>query len=290
MHFGVGSCLWTSTPTTAMLPGLAARTRAAGGDWLELPVYADSTDIDCGEARSILGDLGVGVSAATALWPTEDLGDADAAAGRRGVAALQSCIEKAAILGAPLLSGAFYAVPGRLEWCSPRQRADIVARVCGRLTELADFAAHHAVTLCIEPLNRYETSLLNTTAQALEVVRRVGHPNCGLLLDTFHMHIEESSIGEAIRTSGPWLRHIHANESHRGIPGTGCIDWKEVREALRTVRFDGAMLIETFDYADPEAARGGHCWRPLAASADELAREGIRFLRELMSARPAGDA
>jgi len=283
MRVGINSCLWTPSPTTHMVAELATRTRAAGGDWLELPIYADSAELDCRAARMILEDCAVGVSVVTALWPTEDLIDAEITVSRRGVDALKSCIESAAILGAPLLSGAFYSAPGRLQWSSPLQRSQIVERLCERLTELADFAAHHAVTICIEPLNRYETSVLNSTEQALEVVRRVGHPNCGVLLDTFHMNIEEASIGAAIRSAGPWLRHLHANENHRGSPGTGSIDWVEVRDALRAVQFDGAMVIESFDFLNEEVARGGHCWRPIAPSADALARDGIGFLRELMS-------
>lgn len=282
MTFGVNTGLWFAEPTTARLQDAVARARGAGTDWLEFPLYADTRDVDLGAVRSMLEREAMGVSVVTALWAHESLIDDDDAKSGAGVTALRTTIEMAAELGAKRLAGAFYAGVNHLEWHTPARRAQLIERLCERLIELAGFAAHHDVVLCIEPINRYETSLLNTAAQALEVLQRVNHPNCGLLLDTFHMNIEEASIADAIRSAGPWLRHFHANESHRGVPGTGAIDWTAVRDALRAVKYDGAVVIECGDYWNPDIAKGGCVWRPFAASADDLARDGWRFLRNAL--------
>ena len=280
MKFGINTCLWTPAPTMAALPGLVRRARAAGADWLELPLFADTEDQSPVDAGALLRDHDMAVSVVTGLWPSEALASEDRAAGERGVASLRTVIERAAALGSRLLSGAFHTSGDKLRWHSPTERAERIDRMSERLSRLAAFAAPYGITLCIEPLNRYEADLLNTTAQALDVVKSIDHPNCSLLLDTFHMNIEEASVGEALRAAGPWLRHLHANESHRGAPGEGRIDWSEVAAALRDVGYDGALVIESFDAADPEVAQGGHAWRPHAASADALASRGIAFLRQ----------
>jgi D-psicose/D-tagatose/L-ribulose 3-epimerase len=283
MRFGVNTCLWFAEPTTARLRDAVARARGAGADWLEFPVYADTRDVDLGAVRSMLERETMGVSVVTALWPNENLIDDDDIKSRAGVTALRTTIEMAAELGAKRLAGAFYAGVNYLEWHAPERRAQLIERLCERLAELAAFAARHDVVLCIEPINRYETSLLNTAAQALEVLRRVNHANCGLLLDTFHMNIEEASVVDAIRGAGHWLKHFHANESHRGVPGTGAIDWTNVHDSLCAVAYDGAVVIECGDYWNPDIAKGGGVWRPMAPSADDLARDGLRFLRNALS-------
>jgi D-psicose/D-tagatose/L-ribulose 3-epimerase len=282
MRFGVNTGLWFAEPTTARLQDAVARAQRAGADWLEFPVYADTRDVDLGAVRSMLEREAMGVSVVTALWAHESLIDDDDAKSRAGVTALRTTIEMAAELGAKRLAGAFYAGVNYLEWHAPGRRAQLIERLCERLAELAAFAARHDVLLCIEPINRYETSLLNVAAQALEVLRRVNHANCGLLLDTFHMNIEEASVVDAIRSAGPWLKHFHANESHRGVPGTGAIDWAKVRDALRAVAYDGAVVIECGDYWNPDIAKGGCVWRPMAPSADDLACDGLRFLRNAL--------
>ena len=101
-----------------------------------------------------------------------------------------------------------------------------------QLKELATYAGDRGVVLCVEPLNRFETSFLNLASQAIELVDRVDSPGCGMLLDTFHMNIEERSIGDAIRAAGKRLKHLHACENDRGAPGTGHIDLHRGRRRL----------------------------------------------------------
>jgi D-psicose/D-tagatose/L-ribulose 3-epimerase len=137
--------------------------------------------------------------------------------------------------------------------------------------------------LCVEPLNRFETSFINLAEQAIEVIDRVDHPNCQMMLDTFHMNVEEKSAGDAIRTTGKRLKHLHSCENDRGAPGSGHVAWQEVAQALRDIEYDGPVVIESFTPQVKSIARAAAIWRPLADSSDTLASDGLKFLRPLLA-------
>ncbi|MCS7040952.1 MAG: sugar phosphate isomerase/epimerase, partial [Caldilineales bacterium] len=100
-------------------------------------------------------------------------------------------------------------------------------------------------------------------------------------LDTFHMNIEEKSLGEAIRAAGPRLKHFHACENDRGAPGSGHVPWNDVAEALRAIGYEGPVVIESFTAKVKSIARAAAIWRALAPTQDDLARDGLAFLRGL---------
>ena len=162
------------------------------------------------------------------------------------------------------------AGPGRRPRTSGGRFTDLLV---SQLSELAAHAGDHGVVLGVEPLNRFETSFLNLASQAIEVVDRVGHPACGLLLDTFHMNIEERSIGDAIRAAGPRLRHLHACENDRGAPGTGHVPWAEVARRLRDIGYDqGGGHRVLHQQGEVDRARRGD----LASARREPGRAGDR--------------
>ncbi len=137
------------------------------------------------------------------------------------------------------------------------------------------------VTLAIEPLNRYETYFLNTAKDAVRLCREIGHPRVGILFDTYHANIEEKDIASAIRETGPYLRHFHSCENDRGIPGTGHIDWPRVFGALRDANYDAWLTIESFGFSLGALSAAASIWRDLAPSAQDIAIEGLQFLREI---------
>jgi D-psicose/D-tagatose/L-ribulose 3-epimerase len=137
------------------------------------------------------------------------------------------------------------------------------------------------VTLAVEPLNRFETFLLNTTCDARALCDAVGHPRVRVLFDTFHANIEEKSLRAGVDQLGPWLAHVHACENDRGTPGTGHVAWAELRDALRAASYDGWVVIESFGFAIPEIAAAACIWRDLAPTADEIAFDGLNYLRRL---------
>jgi D-psicose/D-tagatose/L-ribulose 3-epimerase len=142
------------------------------------------------------------------------------------------------------------------------------------------------VVLGIETLNRFETSFLNTTAQALELIDRIDHPAVGVALDLFHLGIEEKHVGDALRAAGPRLVHLQVAENDRGTPGTGSLPWADVATALHEIGYRGRVVIETFSDRVEAIARAAAIWRPLAPDSDSLAREGLAFLRSLLAEQP----
>ena len=124
---------------------------------------------------------------------------------------------------------------------------------------------------------------MNIADQAIEIIDRVDSPGLGVLLDTFHMNLEEKSIGDAIRATGSRLSHFHACENDRGAPGSGHVPWDEVADALHAIEFEGPVVIESFTDQVVTIARAAAVWRPVAASQDALAADGGAFLRGLLA-------
>jgi D-psicose/D-tagatose/L-ribulose 3-epimerase len=146
---------------------------------------------------------------------------------------------------------------------------------------LADHAGERGIRLAVEPLNRFETDFLNTVDQGLEFFQRIGRANVGFLLDTFHMNIEEQNLPAAIRRADGSVVHFHACANDRGTPGKDVFDWPSIVAALRDIRYDGAVVIEAFTPEIKEIARAVSTWRPLAASQDALASEGLAHLKKV---------
>ena len=152
------------------------------------------------------------------------------------------------------------------------------------LREVGEIARQCGVIIGLEPLNRFETDMVNTVEQALSLVKEAKHPSIQISLDTFHNNIEEKNIAASIRAIGKdLLCHVQGNESDRGTPGTGNVDWSGIKAALTDIGYDGAVVIETFGAPSEEMARAASIWRPLANSPDELASEGLAFYRQLFS-------
>jgi D-psicose/D-tagatose/L-ribulose 3-epimerase len=153
--------------------------------------------------------------------------------------------------------------------------------------ELGPVLARHGVTLALEPLNRFETFFLNTAADAAALAVEVGHPNIGLLIDTFHSNIEEKSVADAYRVAGPYLRHVHTCENDRGTPGSGHVEWDGVFRALRELRYDGWLTIESFGFSLGGISAAASIWRDLAPTPDSIAWEGVEFLKQQVAAAAA---
>ena len=276
---GVNAWVWVSPPTDAALADLAPRVRGWGFDLLEVPLEAPG-DWDPVRTADLFAGLGLGASVCAAMGPGRDLtADAATTASTRGY--LRACIDAAAALGARTVAGPIYAPVGQTRRLDAAERAGALDRLVAGLRPLADYAGERGVTLALEPLNRFETSLVNTVAQALEIVDRVDSPALGLLLDTFHMNIEEKDQAAAVRLAGDRLAHFHACGSDRGTPGADHIAWSGIAATLAETGYAGPVVIESFTPDNQSIARAAAIWRPLAVSQDALAVEGLAFLRGL---------
>ena len=282
MKIGVNCWVWSSPITTDELSELAPRVKGMGFEWIEVPLES-LDDLDHEAGASIIADNGLGVSACAAIGPDRDLIHPDAAIRKNGMAYVKGAIEAAHELGATNLIGPIYSAVGRTWQQTADERAHDLDVLVGNLSELAQVAGDYGVVLCLEPLNRFETSFINTTEQMIEVVDRVNHPNCQIMLDTFHMNIEEKNLGDAIRLAGSRVHHIHACENDRGAPGSGNVAWADVAQGLADINYDGPVVIESFTAKVQSIARAAAIWRSLAPTQDALAEDGLQFLRNLLN-------
>jgi D-psicose/D-tagatose/L-ribulose 3-epimerase len=280
MQLGVSTWVWTSPATTAVLETLVPHIAALGFDVIELPIE-EVGQFDVARAGELAREHGLEVSVCAVIGPGRDLLlDSEA---ERGVSYLQSCIDVAKELGSPTVAGPFYSAVGRCWRSTDAERERDLDRIARVLRSLGEYAAERGVRLGVETLNRFETSFLNTTAQALELIRRVDHPAVGLTLDLFHLGIEEKDVGGALRAAGSHLVHVQVAENDRGTPGTGHLPWPDVAAALHEIDYAGRVVIETFSDRVEAIARAAAIWRPLAPDSDTLARDGLAFLRSLLA-------
>jgi D-psicose/D-tagatose/L-ribulose 3-epimerase len=129
----------------------------------------------------------------------------------------------------------------------------------------------------MEPINRFEIDMMNTAEHGFLMCEQVDNPSIKMMLDTFHMNIEDKATGDAIRASRKHLVHMHTCSNNRGIPGEGHIPWNEVKQALEDIDYEGYGVIESF--AQGQVAAFANIWRPLVADQDDIPRKGLQFLR-----------
>ena len=281
MKIGVNTWVWTSPLTTDEVERLVPKVAKMGFDWIEFPLE-DIGGFDYKATAALLKDHGLGVSTCVAMGPDRDLIQEDPEIRANGMAYVRDSIDATKALGATNVVGPLYSAVGRTWQSTSEERAENLDLLVKNLKELAAYAGERGVLLGVEPLNRFETSFINLAAQVIEVVDRVDHPSCRIMLDTFHMNIEEKSAGDAIRAAGPRLIHLHACENDRGTPGSGNVTWGEIGQALKDIDYDGPVVIESFTAKVKTIARAAAIWRPLADSQDALAEDGLAFLRNLV--------
>lgn len=277
MKYGVNTMVWTTRVGQAERP-LLARIREWGFDGVELFLSLDEpTAIP--DVKRMLNELQLGRTTCSVLPREANLISSQGHIRARGIEFLKRCIERTAELGASLICGPLYAGLGVMtgrrrteeEW---KWAADGLRVAARRGEELG-------VTLSIEPLNRFETYFLNTLEDAARLIHAVGAPNVRIHFDTFHANIEERHPADSLRAVANDLGHVHISENDRGIPGAGHNDWRQVLLALKEIGYDGWLTIESFAQPEPELAAAAAIWRDLSPSGDELARQGLCFLKRL---------
>ncbi|MCR2783822.1 MULTISPECIES: sugar phosphate isomerase/epimerase family protein [unclassified Microbacterium] len=276
---GVNTWVWTSPLTDESLARLAPRIAAMGFGAIELPLESVG-DWSAQRARDLLAELGLAAVVVGAMGPGRSLLE------RAGnVAATQQyltvCIESARVLGSPVVAGPFYTPTGVTWRMSPEEREDATAQLRRNIAPLADAASAVGVTLAIEPLNRYETSVVNTVEQAVEVFGPLFGAGVGLALDTYHLNIEEKRPTDAIRAAGAAITHVQVCGSDRGPVGDDHTDWPATLAALDDAGYDGILGVESFTGDNATIAVAASVWRPLAASPDALAERSLAYLTAL---------
>ena len=277
MKYGVNTMVWTTRVNESHAP-LFACIRSWGFDGVEL-FLSPQEPADIPAIRRMLESNQLECTTCSVLPRECHLVSPQPEVRGRGVEFLKTCVDRTAELGASLVCGPMYAGLGVMT--GRRRTAEEWNWAVVGLREVAQHAKKRQVTVCLEPLNRFETYFLNTLEDAARLVNDIGAPNVKIHFDTFHANIEEKNPAEALRLVAKELGHVHVSENDRGIPGTGHNDWQGVLKALKAMRYKGWMTIESFAQPEPELAAAAAIWRDMAPSGDELAQQGLRFIRRL---------
>jgi D-psicose/D-tagatose/L-ribulose 3-epimerase len=277
MKFGVNMMVWT-TRVGEPQEVLLARIREWGFDGVE-PFLSPDEPADIPRLRAVLDRHGLERTTCSVLPRDVHLVSGDRATRARGGEFLKKCVDRTAELGARLICGPLYAGLGVIT--GRRRTEDEWKWAVEGLQAAAERARQQDVTLCLEPLNRFETYFLNTLEDAARLVKDIGAPNVKIHFDTFHANIEERHPAAALRSVAEHLGHVHISENDRGIPGTGHNDWRGVLTVLKATGYEGWLTIESFAQPEPDLAAAAAIWRDVAPSGDDLARRGLQFIKGL---------
>ncbi|TDB82516.1 sugar phosphate isomerase/epimerase [Micromonospora sp. KC721] len=278
---GISPWVWASPVTDAVLAELVPRIAAFGFDAVELPIEQPG-DWDPVRTRDLLAAHQLRAAAVCAVTsPGRDLVNAAPDVIEATAAYLRYCVDSAAAIGAACVGGPVYAAVGRTWRMSATARVACYADFRRALAPVADHAGERGVSIGVEALNRYETSVVNTVEQVVELIDGLP-PNVGLMIDTYHMNIEEADPYAALALAGPRIKHVQVSGTHRGAPGTDHFDWPRFFAALAEAGYRGAVCIESFTAQNEAIATAASIWRPLAPSQDALARDGLSYLQRVI--------
>ncbi len=253
-----------------------------GFDSVEIPVEYPEL-IDGAEVQNALQANGLLPVVCGAFGPTRDLTHDDPSVHQNCIAYLTECFELCNAWNAKFVAGPMYSSVGKARMTSAEQRKVEWERAVTNLRRVCSIADNYGVQIAIEPLNRFETDLVNTAEDVVRLVRDINHPAAKILLDSFHMSIEERDFGKAIVTAGEHLVHVQVSENYRGIPGTGLTPWASFKNGLENINYKGCISIESFTPEVKELAGAVCIWRNLADDQDQFASQGLSFLKSLFA-------
>ncbi len=280
MKFGINTFLFTS-PFTNQSTRLFTKFKAWGFDGVEIAVE-NPADFDPTFVRAQLDRHGLVCTSVCACFPpSRDLRGTKAQQ-RASVTYMKQLVDIAGVLGTDIVMGPLYSATGRAEAVPAAEYQRQWRTVRTHIKTICRYAEAHGKIICLEPLNRFETDFINTTDQGLQMIREVKSPALKLLLDTFHMNIEEKNPAAAIRRAGKHVGHIHASASDRGTPGNDNVDWRGTAKALKDIRFSGAVVIESFTQDVKVIARAAAIWRKIEPNQNDIARKGLAFLKKTL--------
>lgn len=255
-----------------------------GYDAVEIPIeYPEQ--IDGKKVRDALNAEGLIPVSCGAFGPSRDLTHDDPAVHNVCFDYLRSCFELSNIIGATFVAGPMYSAVGKVRMLPPEGRKRDWDRAVNNLRRVCGMADDHGMAIALEPLNRFESDMVNTAEDVVRLVKDINHPAARIMLDSFHMSLEERNPEEAIVLTGDKLIHMQVSENYRGVPGTGQTPWPLIRRGLERINYSGIVSIESFTPEVKELAGAVCIWKNLAPSQDGFASDGYKFLKDLFNAQ-----
>ena len=280
MKYGMNLLLWSGELNDGMLP-ILEKLKAMGFDGVEIPIF--NLDLDYATWGKRLDDLGLKRTGVTVRTIDDNPISPDAAIRQKGVDLNKKTLDCCAAAGVETIVGPFHSALGHFSGAGRTDNEWKWGLDSMRAT--AEYAGQVGVMLGVEPLNRFEVYFLNSQADAAEFCRQVNHPNCRMMYDTFHSNIEEKNIAKAFDAIKDMVCHIHISENDRSTPGAGNIRWDENFDAIKSIGYDGWLVIEAFGLALPELAAATRIWRRMFNSELQLAEEGLKFMKAHVAKR-----
>jgi D-psicose/D-tagatose/L-ribulose 3-epimerase len=277
--FGVSTWLFTSPFQTSSIEELFPKIAAMGFDTVEIAVE-DPALIDGEEVKKALAKYNLKAIICGAFGPTRDLTNEDPAIHENCFKYIADCLDLCVLWDTKFFAGPMYSAVGKARMVPPEQRKAEWNLAVKNLRKVCDMAAERGLEIALEPLNRFESDLVNTAWDVLRLVDEIDHPAAKVLLDGFHMNIEEPDIEAAIKLVGDKLIHVQVAENYRGTPGTGQTNWAAYKRGLEAINYKGTVSIESFTPDNKELAQAVCIWHPLALSQDRFAIEGLAFLKQ----------
>src|SRR5690348_7315985 len=282
IKYGVSTWLWTSPFSTASIQELFPKIADMGFDVVEIAVE-DPSLIDGKEVKKALDKYNLKASICGAFGPSRDFTNEDPAVHANCFNYIQACLDLCVELDVKFLGGPMYSAVGKARMISPEQRKKEWQLAVTNLRKVCDAAERRGLKIALEPLNRFESDLVNTADDVVRMVNDINHPAANIMLDGFHMNIEERDLENAIITAGDKLIHLQVAENYRGTPGTGQTNWAAYRKGLEAINYKGTITIESFTTDNKELAGAVCFWKPMAENQDLFASEGLRFLKQLIN-------
>jgi D-psicose/D-tagatose/L-ribulose 3-epimerase len=263
------------------------RIKRAGLDFIELLV-PEPGELDLAETRKALKDNGLGVVMTSRVNATRDLAATDKAIYDAGVRYLEANIDAAKGLGATIAGGPIFGAPLVFAGRAPAPVSDDekkrrVDQVVKGLKAVGKRAESEGVVFAVEPVNRYETDFANTSRQVTELVEMVGSKGVGIMLDTFHMSMEEAKLDAAIQHAAKHLVHFQANENNRGFVGTGQVDWALVARTLKAINYRGPITLEPFRRDSEALSVPLAQWRAPHRNEDKELADSTAYLKRALA-------
>jgi D-psicose/D-tagatose/L-ribulose 3-epimerase len=280
MKYGMNLLLWTGHVTDEHFP-LLAKLKQTGFDGVEVPLFGGDA-AHYMTVRKQLDANGLGCTAVTVVNANNNPISPDASVRQAGLDHIKWAIETTALLGGDALCGPYHSAIGVFSGKGPT--ADEKKRGADVLRQAAEFAQQAKLKLAIEYLNRFECYFVTTAADTRALVKAVNHPSFRMMYDTFHANIEEKQVAPVIESIADSTIHVHISENDRGTPGTGHVQWEETFKALKKIKYDGWLVIESFGRALPDLAAATKVWRDLFPSPEEVYTQGLRFMKSKWAA------
>ncbi|MEM6281725.1 MAG: sugar phosphate isomerase/epimerase family protein [Chloroflexota bacterium] len=273
VKFGAHAFVWIGDWTTEAGNNAIAEAGRIGFDFIEIPLLKPD-GFDAASHKQALVDAGIYATCSLVLPKGKHMPQYP----EEAKAFLISAMDKMVELGSEYLGGCIAYDLGYLTGQPPQPQE--IDTVVATLKELVVEAKQRGITLALEACNRYETYLFNALTDTRDAVKRVGADNLKLHADTYHMNIEESGFYDPIIQTADVLDYIHMSESHRGLVGSGTVTWDEIWKALGEIEFSGHLVLESFAAINPDLAAATCLWRPPSQSSEQIAVEGLQFLKD----------